>query len=146
MNSPAPSTQTAEQRHDELRSDIRRLGTQLGETIERNVSAEFLELVERVRTLSRETREGNVDSRIALAELVDELSEVEAILLVRAFTIYFHLANVAEQVHRVEELRLKTEGSGELYDTFARAVEAGVDTETLADRLSAVEYLSLIHI
>lgn len=140
MTSPAPSPQTAEQRHDELRSDIRRLGTQLGETIERNVSAEFLDLVEKVRTLARQTREGDVSSRTALAELVDELSEVEAILLVRAFTIYFHLANVAEQVHRVEELRLKTEGSGELYDTFARAAEAGVDSETLKAHLEAVEY------
>lgn len=140
MTSPAASPQTPEQRHDELRSDIRRLGTQLGETIERNVSADFLELVEKVRTFARETREGDVESRAALADLVDELSEVEAILLVRAFTIYFHLANVAEQVHRVEELRLKTEGSGELYDTFARAADAGVDPETLRARLEAVEY------
>ena len=143
MTTSAPSGQpaaSAEQRHDELRADIRRLGNQLGETIQRNVSDEFLELVEKVRSLARETREGNTDSRAALGSLIEGLSEVDAILLVRAFTIYFHLANVAEQVHRVEELRLKTEGNGELYDTFARGDEAGVDAETWTEQLSNVEY------
>ena len=139
--SPSSSTNSAAKvRHDELRADIRRLGSQLGETIQRNVSTEFFELVEEVRTLARQTREGNADSRAALGALVEGLSEVEAILLVRAFTIYFHLANVAEQVHRVEELRVKTEGSGELYDTFARGDEAGIDADTWASRLESVEY------
>ncbi len=131
---------TPEGRHDELRADIRRLGSQLGETIRRNVSTDFFELVEEVRALARDTREGDTESRAALDAKVEELTEVEAILLVRAFTIYFHLANVAEQVHRVEELRLKTEGSGELYDVFARGDDAGVDRDTWADRLQNVEY------
>ena len=135
MNSSA-----AKERLDELRLDIRRLGNQLGETIRRNVSTEFFELVEDVRKLARSTREGDTESRAALESLVDGVTEVEAILLVRAFTIYFHLANVAEQVHRVEELRLKTEGSGELYDTFARGDEAGIDTDTWTERLSNIEY------
>ena len=138
--SPGESSSTPQARHDELRADIRRLGNQLGETIQRNVSTDFFELVEQVRALARETREGNTESSAALDAKVADLSEVEAILLVRAFTIYFHLANVAEQVHRVEELRLKTEGSGELYDVFARGDEAGIDAETWADRLESVEY------
>ena len=143
VNTPAISAEAAstpEHRSDELRADIRRLGNQLGETIRRNVSTEFFELVEQVRALAKETREGNAESSAALDAKVDGLTEVEAILLVRAFTIYFHLANVAEQVHRVEELRLKTEGSGELYDVFTRGDEAGIDTDTWADRLQNVEY------
>ncbi len=132
--------ETAQQRQDRLRSDIRRIGAQLGDTIERNVGADFLALVEKVRRLARATRDGDEGARTELEETVAGVSEVEAILLVRAFTIYFHLANVAEQVNRVEELRLKTEGSGELFDTFARADEAGVSTDQMAASIERIEY------
>ena len=131
---------SASERQDRLRADIRRLGAQLGDSIQRNVSVEFYELVEKVRVLARSTREGDESARAELETTVDGVSEIEAILLVRAFTIYFHLANVAEQVNRVEELRLKTEGSGELFDTFARADEAGVGADMIAERLRTVEY------
>ena len=96
---------SAEDREEMLRTDIRRLGVQLGESIQRNVSADFFALVEKVRLLARSLRGGDTHAGEDLASVVDGVSDVEAILLVRAFTIYFHLANVAEQVHRVEELR-----------------------------------------
>jgi phosphoenolpyruvate carboxylase len=131
---------TAEDREELLRADIRRLGAQLGDSIERNVGADFLALVEKVRHLARDTREGNAGAGEQLAEVVADVGEVDAILLVRAFTIYFHLANVAEQVHRVEELRLKTEGSGQLFDTFERAASAGIDRDQLADAVASIEY------
>lgn len=131
---------SASDRQDRLRADIRRVGAQLGNSIQRNVSVEFYELVEKVRVLARSTREGDESARAELETTVADVTEVEAILLVRAFTIYFHLANVAEQVNRVEELRLKTEGSGELFDTFVRADEANVSHDLIAQRLKTVEY------
>ena len=127
-------------REASLRADIRRLAAELGTSIERNVSREFFELVERVRQLARSTREGDAEARRELERVVEETTDIEAIQLVRAFTIYFHLANVAEQVHRIEELRLKTDGSGELYDTFRKAQEANVDTQLFAERLRDLEY------
>ncbi|RZV48417.1 MAG: phosphoenolpyruvate carboxylase, partial [Acidimicrobiales bacterium] len=123
-----------------LRDDIRRLGAQLGDSIRRNVSVEFFELVEKVRTLAKATRDGDDEAGEELARTVEAATDVEAILLVRAFTIYFHLANVAEQVHRVEELRLKTEGAGQLLDTFAKAKAAGVAPERMQRSLDRVEY------
>ncbi len=134
------SEETVDQRQDRLRSDIRRMGAQLGDTIQRNVSVEFFQLVEKVRGLARQTRDGDSDARAELEAVVEKADEIESILLVRAFTIYFHLANVAEQVNRVEELRLKTEGSGELFDTFARADEAEVSAEAMADSIAKVRY------
>ncbi|MGI9606896.1 MAG: phosphoenolpyruvate carboxylase [Acidimicrobiales bacterium] len=137
MISTAPSPQEREAR---LRADIRRLGAQLGDSIRRNVGAEFFDLVEEVRTLARQTRDGDDSARETLFTVVDAASEIDAILLVRAFTIYFHLANVAEQVHRVEALRLKTEGAGELHDTFERAAANGVGVDRLAEKLASIEY------
>ncbi|MCN9241925.1 phosphoenolpyruvate carboxylase [Streptomyces sp. RY43-2] len=98
-----------------LRADIRRLGDLLGETLVRQEGPELLELVERVRRLTREDGE-------AAAELLRGTELETAAKLVRAFSTYFHLANVTEQVHRGRELRAK------------RAAEGGLIART-ADRL-----------
>ena len=74
-----------------LRSDVRRLGDLLGQSLVRQEGQELLDLVENVRHGVREGRG---------IEILDSLSAEEAVQLVRAFSTYFHLANVAEQVHR----------------------------------------------
>ncbi|MEV3859706.1 phosphoenolpyruvate carboxylase [Streptomyces sp. NPDC050095] len=99
----------------ELRADIRRLGDLLGETLVRQEGPELLDLVEKVRRLTREDGE-------AAAELLRGTELETAAKLVRAFSTYFHLANVTEQVHRGRELRAK------------RAAEGGLLART-ADRL-----------
>ncbi|MEU1355767.1 phosphoenolpyruvate carboxylase, partial [Streptomyces cinnamoneus] len=76
-----------------LRADIRRLGGLLGETLVRQEGEELLDLVERVRALTRTDGE-------AAAGLLAATDPETAAKLVRAFGTYFHLANVTEQVHR----------------------------------------------
>src|SRR5690554_1587580 len=88
-----------------LRDDIRRLGHQLGDALTRQHGSRLLDLVEEVRALTKRVRQN--DDRSAVGELDDlmkGLTLAETIQLMRAFTLYFYLANVAEQVHRVEEL------------------------------------------
>src|SRR3954469_10733193 len=80
-----------------LRRDIRALGTLLGQTLARQEGAELLELVEHVRTLMRTDRD-------AAAGVLALLETDSATRLVRAFSTYFYLVNVAEQVHRGREL------------------------------------------
>lgn len=89
-----------------LRADIRRLGDLLGETLVRQEGPELLGLVEQVRLLSRTNGE-------ATAELLSGIDLDTAAKLVRAFSTYFHLANVTEQVHRGREFaaRRAREGS-----------------------------------
>ncbi|MBM3719918.1 MAG: phosphoenolpyruvate carboxylase [Actinobacteria bacterium] len=92
-----------------LRSDVRMLGDFLGETLVRQRDAGLLELVERVR---HKVRTGD-----ATEELV-ELTTIEKMELVRAFTTYFNLANIAEQVHR------KKRAPGQWLDsTFQRILQ-----------------------
>ena len=78
-----------------LRSDVRRLGDLLGQTLVRQEGPELLALVEQVR---KAVREGDG------VELLASLSVEESVQLVRAFSTYFHLANIAEQVHRARVL------------------------------------------
>src|ERR687889_1272905 len=81
-----------------LRRDIRTLGTLLGQTLVRQEGEQLLELVEHVRTLMRTDRD-------AAAGVLALLDPVSATRLVRAFSTYFYLVNVAEQVHRGRELQ-----------------------------------------
>ncbi len=76
-----------------LREDIRRLGDLLGQALIRQEGAATFALVENIRTLVRE------DPDQAQA-LVDDLPLDQATTLARAFSLYFALANIAEQVHR----------------------------------------------
>ena len=112
----APETDLA------LRADIRRLGDHLGSALVRQEGPELLALVEQVRSLVR-------TDPVAVAALLESVDLPTAIRLARAFSTYFHLANVAEQVHRARGIRLRrvTQG-GRLADVgrrIAAQVEAG---------------------
>ena len=115
-----------------LRSDIRRLGAQLGAALVRQHGQGLLDRVERVRAIARDLRRDSASTE----ELVDALADVElvdAIHLVRAFTVYFHLANTAEQVHRVDELRSVRAQDRRFPETVARLQSLGhSDEEILA--------------
>ncbi|MDI5967421.1 phosphoenolpyruvate carboxylase [Streptomyces sp. SL13] len=108
-----------------LRADIRRLGDLLGETLVRQEGRDLLDLVEEVRALTRSDGE-------AAARLLGETDLATATKLVRAFSTYFHLANVTEQVHRGRELRARrAEEGGLLARTADRLKDA--DPEHLRD-------------
>ena len=85
-----------------LRADVRHLGDLLGESLVRQEGPELLELVESVR---KSVREGGG------VEILEKLSVEDSVQLVRAFSTYFNLANVAEQVHRSRVLaEVRAEG------------------------------------
>jgi phosphoenolpyruvate carboxylase len=91
--------------HSAMRADIRRLGGMLGDTLVRQAGPEILDLVERVRRLARQSAEQAGGSYTdELAELLSRLDVPTAVLLARAFSTFFQLANVAEQLHRSREL------------------------------------------
>ncbi|HEX2192073.1 MAG TPA: phosphoenolpyruvate carboxylase [Acidimicrobiales bacterium] len=120
-----------------LRADIRWLGGLLGESLVRQEGPTLLALVEDVRNLTKQARRG---SAAAADEVEKRLAGVDlqtATRLVRAFSTYFHLANIAEQVHRADELALRSVGSLEAVVDAIR--EAGVDRDRIEDFVARLE-------
>jgi phosphoenolpyruvate carboxylase len=101
----------------ELRADVRKLGDLLGQTLVRQEGPALLVLVEAVR---KAVREGGGE------EILANVSVDESVQLVRAFSTYFHLANIAEQVHRSRILEQEHEISG---SWISRAVDKIIDAK-----------------
>ena len=86
-----------------LRNDVRRLADLLGQTLARQEGEELLALVESVRL---GVREGQQD------QILNQLTDSQTISLVRAFSNFFNLANVAEQVDRSKVLAAEHKAGG----------------------------------
>ena len=101
-----------------LRRDVRLLGDLLGAVLVEQEGRELLDAVERIRLLARSAREQGAvaDLHRAVSELGPDL---EALVL-RAFGLYFQLANIAEQHHRVRRRRAEAR-SGALRESLDAA-------------------------
>jgi phosphoenolpyruvate carboxylase len=109
-----------------LRADIRRLGTLLGQTLARQEGQHLLDLVEQIRALVR------TDAEAAATELA-AMDVTTGTKLARAFSTYFHLANVSEQVHRARDLRRRRAAQGGWLDQAAALIaERGVPADEVA--------------
>lgn len=110
-----------------LRNDIRRLGDLLGETLKRLGGKRLFDTEEQVRALCKQLRASHLPaSERQLKRLLHGLSLDDAIGVIRAFSIYFQLVNIAEQHHRIRRKRfyeLHTPDSpqrGSIAETFRR--------------------------
>jgi phosphoenolpyruvate carboxylase len=113
-----------------LRSDVRRLGDLLGQTLVRQEGPELLALVEEVR---KAVREGSG------AEILAKLSIDDSVQLVRAFSTYFHLANVAEQVHRARVLADARATGGSWLARAVDRIEEALKAQTPGHELTKEE-------
>ena len=114
----------------ELRRDVRLLGDLLGEVIREAGGQDLLDDVERLRRAVIAARErpqpGEADrAGDEIAAMVARWPLARAELVAKAFTIYFHLTNLAEERHRVRTLRGQADlspGLGPRRESLAAAV------------------------
>ncbi len=119
---------------ERLRADVRLLGDLLGQVLVEQEGQAFLALEERVRHLARDARTGG--DRERLEDTVGRLDVHTQAKVLAAFSLFFQLANIAEQHHRVRRRRdYEREGSTareSVAEATARLEEAGVAGEELA--------------
>jgi len=120
-----------------LRDEVRLLGALLGEVVAESGGAELFDDVERLRVAARDARrDGDPD---APRRIVDELSVERAEAVARAFTVLFHLVNLAEERHRVRVLRQRDgDGAPPPRDSLAATVEA-MSPDAVHDALADLE-------
>ncbi len=109
---------------DLLRRDVRALGDMLGEVITESSGGESLALVEKIRQLSRQRRSGDHEAGAELAKQVSRLSLAEARVVARAFSVFFDLANLAEDRHRIRVLRARVQDASP--NPISETIAAGI--------------------
>ncbi|MGY3360550.1 phosphoenolpyruvate carboxylase [Bradyrhizobium sp. GM0.4] len=116
-----------------LRDDIRLLGRILGDTVRDQEGPELFDLVERIRQTSiRFHRDEDRLARRELEQILDSMSTSETVRIVRAFSYFSHLANIAEDQNNIRQMRAnKGGGSGVLAETLAHARAAGIGADAL---------------
>lgn len=117
-----------------LREDIRLLGRLLGDTVRDQQGEAAFELIEHIRQNSvRFRRDDDVVARRALEDMLDALSRDQTIQVVRAFSYFSHLANIAEDQHHIRRTRAHLiAGSAPREGSLAHALDQAFDKGGLA--------------
>ena len=121
-----------------LRDDVRLLGRLLGETIQNDAGRAIYEDIERIRQLAiRFHRDSDHAAKQELGTLLESLSQDAANVVIRAFSYFSHLANIAEDQHHMRRARAHAEAGdppreGSLVHAIRRSLEAGKGTDHLA--------------
>src|SRR5690348_4672155 len=111
-----------------MRRDVRLLGDILGEIIRDSGGPRLLADVERLRHAVIDARHGDHDAGDEIATLVASWTLEQAEQVARAFAVYFHLANLAEEHQRIRNLRERDTGTEPVRESLAAAVaEIGHD-------------------
>jgi phosphoenolpyruvate carboxylase len=96
-----------------LRNDIRLLGRILGDTVRDQEGADVFDLVERIRQTSiRFHRDDDRPARRELEIILDSMSTSETVRIVRAFSYFSHLANIAEDQNNIRQMRARSTAGG----------------------------------
>ena len=120
-----------------LRNDIRLLGRILGDTVRDQEGADVFDLVERIRQTSiRFHRDDDKPARRELEIILDSMSTSQTVRIVRAFSYFSHLANIAEDQNNIRQMRARSAAGGSprpgtLALTLSHARAAGFSADDL---------------
>ncbi|MFZ6657144.1 phosphoenolpyruvate carboxylase [Undibacterium sp. TJN19] len=113
-----------------LREDIRRLGRILGDTVRNQHGDEVFDLIEQVRQNSiRFRRDADEAARAELETTLDTLTNDQTTQVIRAFSYFSHLVNLAEDQHHIRRTRAHLiAGSAPRQGSLAHTIEALYNT------------------
>lgn len=121
-----------------LRDDIRLLGRMLGDTLREHEGESAFDLVERIRqTAIRFHREQDPEARQELDTILNKLSNKATVAVVRAFSYFSQLSNIAEDVHHNRRRRAhlcagSSPQAGSVTLALERVLASGKDSAAIA--------------
>ncbi|MDT5163406.1 MAG: phosphoenolpyruvate carboxylase [Mycobacterium sp.] len=133
-------TRTGREATEPMREDIRLLGAILGDTVREQNGDEVFDLVERARKASFQVRRSEIE-RSDVAQMFDGIEIRKAIPVIRAFSHFALLANVAEDIHRERRRAIHVEAGDPPQDsslaaTYLKLDAAELDSATVAEALT----------
>src|SRR5260370_3616661 len=124
-------TRTGREATEPMREDIRLLGTILGDTVREQNGDEVFDLVERARVESFRVRRSEID-RTEISHMFDGIDIHLAVPIIRAFSHFALLANVAEDIHRERRRHIHVDAGEPPPDSSLAATYAKLDSADLA--------------
>ena len=133
-------TRTGREATEPMREDIRLLGTILGDTVREQNGDEVFDLVERARVASFRVRRSEIE-RAEVAGLFEGIDIHQAIPVIRAFSHFALLANVAEDIHRERRRAIHVAAGNPPQDsslaaTYLKLDAAELNAATVAEGLA----------
>src|SRR5512145_1078102 len=122
-----------------LKEDIRLLGRLLGDTLREQEGEDTFRLIEQIRqTAIRFRRDGDTQARAELESILDLLSPTATVAVIRAFTYFSQLANIAEDLHhnrrhRAHQLAGSPAPEGSLANALERVRAGGLGAKAVAE-------------
>jgi phosphoenolpyruvate carboxylase len=135
------AAESAAEKNRPLVEDIRLLGRILGDVIREQEGHEAFELIERVRQLSVAYRlKRDASAGRVLDRLLKNLSGEQTVSVIRAFSYFSHLANIAEDRHHVRRREHHDaqghQQEGSLAMALERLFDAGIRAGEIAQSLA----------
>jgi phosphoenolpyruvate carboxylase len=133
-----------------LKQDIRLLGRLLGDVIREQEGQARFDLIERIRALAVEVRKvANTAAQAELTRLLDGLSGDETVSVVRSFSYFSLLANVAEDRHhnrraQAHALAGTPPKPGSLAHAISSLLAQGVPAAALLDQLAQLDVVPVL--
>ena len=139
MNIQSKDLDTSPSKDEPLKEDIRFLGRVLGDVVREMEGEDVFDLVESVRRKSvAYVREEDEAAKQELETILNNLTPAQAVQVVRAYSYFSHLANLAEDQHhirrtRAHELAGSPPRNGSMAKAFSRAMAEGATSESLKE-------------
>ncbi|HSB77645.1 MAG TPA: phosphoenolpyruvate carboxylase, partial [Candidatus Methylomirabilis sp.] len=134
-----------------LRRDVRRLGNLLGCVLREQAGHALFDKEEEIRNLTKDLRQSfSLEREAAMARITEELDLPTATQIIRAFTTFLQLVNVAEQIHDIRKLRYDQlmrpgiPGPGSLEHAVAHCKAAGLSAESLQALLRELDIILVL--
>ncbi len=124
----------------QLRTRVKLFGNLLGNVLLANAGVQVYDAVEKLRMGFIELhKQEDSQKRMCLMALIESLDEKTLSQVVRAFSTYFSLVNVAEEASQLQLRRRKLRKAGELWiGSFDCALRAFIDMGMSADRMQTL--------